>query len=77
MKEKILEILNDYDDSVDFANEKSLIGDHILDSFGIINLVGELEDEFDITIGPEEMTKENFDSVDGIEAMVKRLSDEQ
>lgn len=64
MKEKILEILNDIDDSVDFAAEESLIGDHILDSFGIINLVGELEEEFDITIGPEEMTKENFDSVD-------------
>ncbi|MDD6667424.1 MAG: phosphopantetheine-binding protein [Lachnospiraceae bacterium] len=77
MKEKILEILNDIDDSVDFAEEKSLIGDHILDSFAIINLVGELEDAFDITIGPEEMTRENFDSVDQIEEMVKRLSQDQ
>ncbi|MDD6351360.1 MAG: acyl carrier protein [Lachnospiraceae bacterium] len=76
MREKILSILNDIDDSVDFEEEKSLIGDHILDSFGIINLVGELEEEFDISIGPEEMTKENFDSVDDIEAMVKRLAEE-
>ena len=77
MKEKIIEILNDIDDSVDFTRETSLIGDHILDSFAIINLVGELEEEFDITIGPEEMTKENFDSVDRIAAMVERLSQDQ
>ncbi|MFN2927199.1 phosphopantetheine-binding protein [Lachnospiraceae bacterium YH-ros2228] len=76
MREKILEILNDIDDSVDYLNEKSLIGDHILDSFGIINLVGELEEEFDISIGPEEMIQENFDSVDDIEAMVERLAEE-
>ncbi|MDD5866048.1 MAG: acyl carrier protein [Lachnospiraceae bacterium] len=76
MREKILEILNDIDDSVDYLNEKSLIGDHILDSFGIINLVGELEEEFDISIGPEEMVQENFDSVDDIEAMVERLAEE-
>ncbi|MDD5922473.1 MAG: acyl carrier protein [Eubacteriales bacterium] len=77
MKDKIIEILNDIDDSVDYEEEKSLIGDHILDSLSIINLVGELEDEFDISIGPEEMTKKNFDSADGILAMVKRLSEEQ
>lgn len=76
MREKILEILNDIDDSVDYLKEKSLIGDHILDSFGIINLVGELEEEFDISIGPEEMIQENFDSVDDIEAMVERLAEE-
>ena len=41
--EQLLEILQDIDDSVDYENETALIDDHILDSFGIITLVGEIE----------------------------------
>ena len=46
--EELLEILRDIDDSVDYETETALIDDHILDSFGIITLVGEIEDTFDI-----------------------------
>ena len=40
----LLEILNDIDDSIDYENEEHLIDDHLLTSFAIISLVGELED---------------------------------
>ena len=59
----LLEILNDIDDSIDYENEEHLIDDHLLTSFAIISLVGELEDNFDITIEASEMTNENFKSV--------------
>ena len=72
----LLEILNDIDDSIDYENEEHLIDDHLLTSFAIISLVGELEDNFDITIEASEMTNENFNSVEAIWDMVQRLQEE-
>lgn len=40
-------------------------------------LVAELEDAFDITIPAVEVVVENFNSVDGLTAMVKRLVEDQ
>lgn len=76
MRDKLLEILNDIDDSIDYENETKLIDDHLLDSFGIISLVGELEEEFDVSIGAAEMVPNNFNSLDAMEEMIKRLQDE-
>lgn len=73
--DKILEILREIDDSVDYENEMSLIDGHILDSFGVITLVAELEDEFDISIEAAEMVPENFNSAGAIWEMVKRLQE--
>ena len=46
--EKLMNILMEIDDSIDYENEKALIDDRLLDSFGVITLVSELEDAFDI-----------------------------
>ena len=73
--DKILEILREIDDSVDYENEMSLIDWHILDSFGVITLVAELEDAFDISIEAAEMVPENFNSAGAIWEMVKRLQE--
>lgn len=48
--ETLLEILNDIDDTVDWENETALIDDRILDSFGVISLISELEDQFEVEI---------------------------
>lgn len=74
--EKILEILQSIRSDVDFESEKSLIDDGILDSFDIVSIVGELCDEFEITITVDDMEPENFNSVEAILALVERLQDE-
>lgn len=74
--EKILEILKSIRDDVDFENEDKLIDDNILDSFDIVSIVGELCDEYDITITVDEMEPENFNSAEAIHALVERLVDE-
>ena len=74
--EELLEILNEIDDSIDYENEKAVIDDHLLDSFSIISLVGELEDAFDISIDAAEMVPANFNSADAIYAMVQRLQED-
>ncbi|HJC43807.1 MAG TPA: acyl carrier protein [Candidatus Mediterraneibacter gallistercoris] len=73
--EKLMEILMEIDDSIDYENEKALIDDRLLDSFGVITLVSELEDAFDIDIEASEMTPDNFNSAESIYNMVKRLQE--
>lgn len=63
------------DDSIDYEKEKALIDDRLLDSFGVITLVSELEDAFDIDIEASEMTPDNFNSAESIYNMVKRLQE--
>ena len=48
--EKLMEILREIDDTIDFEKETALIDGRILDSFGMITLVSELEDAFDVQI---------------------------
>ncbi len=74
--EKIIEILESIRSDIDFANEEKLIDDGILDSFDIVAVVGELCDEFDITITVDDMEPENFNSVKAIKELVDRLVDE-
>jgi acyl carrier protein len=74
--EKLLAILNEVDDSIDYEMEDQLIDNHLLDSFTIIMLVGELEDAYDISIDAAEMTPENFNSAESILEMVKRLQED-
>ena len=48
--ERLMEILEEIQPGVDYENCKTLIDDHILDSFGILSLVSEIEDEYEIGI---------------------------
>ncbi|MBM6826420.1 phosphopantetheine-binding protein [Mordavella massiliensis] len=73
--EKLMEILREIDDTIDFEKETALIDGRILDSFGMITLVSELEDAFDIQIGASEMVPENFNSVQAMWEMVTRLKE--
>ena len=59
MEEKLLKILKELRPEVDFT-ETRLIDEDILDSFDDIALVGELNDTFDIQIGPEHLLPEKF-----------------
>ena len=56
-------------------NEKALIDGRLLDSFGVITLVSELEDAYDIEIEASEMIPDNFNSAEAIYKMVLRLQE--
>lgn len=72
MKEQLLKILTELRPDVDFESETALVTDGILDSFDIVSLVAELNGEFDVTIGVDDLEPENFDTV---EAMLELLND--
>ena len=73
MKEKVLEILRKIRDDVDFDVETALIDDGILDSFDIIAIVSDFNDEFDVSITADELEPENFNSVDAMIELIKSL----
>ena len=46
--EQVIKILEEIKPGIDYSRETDLIGDKILDSLKIVQLVSELNDEFDI-----------------------------
>ena len=76
IKEQITSILSDIrPDIADWDSNKELVHSGVLDSLGIVTLIGELSDTFDIEIPPQEIVYENFDSLEGLVKMVERLSE--
>lgn len=74
--ERIIKVLNEINPTVNWEKETDLIGNHILDSLKIVQLVGALNDEFDIEITPMDVVPENFRTAEDIARLVSRLEDE-
>ena len=73
MKERVLEILTKALPKVDFESSNELVDDGILDSLSITVLVSELSMEYGIIFDLDELTPENFNSIDSIVETIKRL----
>lgn len=73
MREKVIELLKSMHPEVDYENTTNLFSGKILDSIDMMNLLTNLEDEFDIEIDMEYMNNEHFDSVDAICEMIEEL----
>ena len=58
----------------DIGDEDDLIDAGVIDSLGIFQLVAFLEEHFNIAIGDEEITPENFGTVMAIERLVAARS---
>lgn len=74
--ERVLEILTDVRPDVDFMNETKLIDDGIIDSFDIIAIVSELNNEFDVQIPIDELEPDNFNTVQAIYELIVKLQEE-
>ena len=73
---ELLEILENLHPEVDFETCTTLIDDRILDSFDIITIISEINEEFDVVIPAEEIVPENFNSAQALHELVTRLADE-
>lgn len=72
MRETVLAILKDIRSDVDFSGNAKLIDDEILESLDIVAIVGEFNEEFDIEISVEDLTPENFNSVDAMVNLITK-----
>ena len=77
MLEKVIEILQGIREDVDYEAETALIDDGILDSFDIVGLVSELNDEFEVEINVDDLTPANFNSAENIVELIRKLQDEE
>lgn len=60
------------DDGFEYTDNTSLIGEGLIDSVGIVELVTYVQAEFGITVAQRDITLDNFDSVAKIAALVRR-----
>ncbi len=74
MREKVLEILLDVVPDVDFENETDLVMGKLIDSFAVVAMVNQLNDDLDIDIPSREILPENFYSLDTIVKLVEKYS---
>lgn len=74
--ERLIEILSELKPDIAFTKDTKLVEDKIFDSLGMISLVAELSDEFDVEISPMDIVPENFATVETLYKMIERLEDE-
>ena len=71
MKKQIIEILSEIRPGIDFETETALIDDGLIDSLDIVAVVTELMEAFDVELGVDDLTPENFNSVAAIEELIE------
>ena len=71
--DKLMQLLSELRDDIDFETEDALIDGGVLDSFDIVTLVAEIDDAFGIEIPAEALVPENFNSARAIFALIQRL----
>jgi len=74
--EQLIDILEEIRPGVDYETCDNLVTGGIFDSFAILSLVSELEDAYDVSIGPANLTPDNFNSAGALLAMIRRLQKE-
>ncbi len=74
--DELMEILEDINPDVDYETETRLIDGKVLNSFSIITLVSNIQEEFDIEISPGDLVPENFNSAAAMWAMISRILEE-
>ena len=72
MKEKVIEILTELRPEFDFTEDVNFIEEGMLDSFDVVSLVDELEEQFGIKIDGVDVLPENFSTIDSIISLLKK-----
>ena len=57
-----------------YDNDTSLLGEGIVDSMGVVEVVMFVQTEFGITVDPHEITRDNFDSVNKLAHYIRGKS---
>jgi len=58
---------------IELSSADDLLGSGLIDSLGIMRLITFVEEEFSIKVAPQDMTIENFESVDALGDYIKQI----
>lgn len=75
--EELLEILKNVRPNVDFEHCEDLINSGTLDSVDMVMIMTQIMQKFDLSIPPEEMVPENFNSAKAMYRLIQKLEDEE
>lgn len=73
---EIIEILNSVKPGFNYETETALVDSGILDSLDIITIISEISDRYDITVSPDKITPENFNSAVAIQKMIEKIEED-
>ncbi len=72
--DRLLELLSEVRDDIDFEMCDDLIDGKVLTSFDIIQIIAVIDDEYDIDIPAAKIVPENFNSAEAIYELIKSLN---
>jgi acyl carrier protein len=61
-----------FDESKELGDHQSLLGSGVIDSTGVLDLIGYLQQKFDVEFLDSELVADNFDSVNKIAGFLLR-----
>lgn len=70
---KLLEILKQINDSIEYEKESNLVDDGLFSSFDILQCVSAIEENYGVEVSISEIRNENFNSLENISNMIERL----
>lgn len=74
MKSKILSVLQSVSPEADFVNSSNFLADGLMDSFDVVIITTSLEEVFQIAIPGDQITPENYASLDQLADLVMRCT---
>ncbi|MCR4926347.1 MAG: acyl carrier protein [Lachnospiraceae bacterium] len=72
-KEKIIQILKEIKPAKNLQDIEDIVEGGYIDSFELMMLITSLSEKFQVEIGIDDMTAENFNSVKAMAEMIDRL----
>jgi len=72
--EKLLQLLRQLHDDIDYEQEDQLLSGHKLDSFDLVTLIFGIRQEFGVRIPASALTPEHFDRAESIYELIQSLS---
>ncbi len=73
MREELIAILKEIKPTKNLENETAIVEEGYIDSFELMQLIVLMGERFDIEITVDDITPENFNSVDAMTKMIGRL----
>ena len=70
--QRLVKMLSNLHPEIEFSGQEKLIDDGLLDSIDIVTLVTDLNSEYGISIGAEDIVRENFETRENIIDLVRR-----
>lgn len=71
--EELKKMLEEKFPNIDFDAEKALVSGGVLDSLQVVEIIGEIEDMFDISVTMEYIQPDYFESVETMWDMIEEL----